>query len=143
MTRLPRVERTPDGRRLVVDRAVDAAPGAVWDIMVDTERWPEWGPSVSAVRCPDRYIELGTTGEVQVAGGPWVSFEVTTCENYRWCWDVARLPATGHRVEPVGERTGTENGDRSRVVFEIPLLASGYAVVCRRALSNIAALAEA
>jgi uncharacterized protein YndB with AHSA1/START domain len=132
---LPRIERTPDGRRLVVDRVVGADADAVWTVLTDTEQWPEWGPSVTAVRSRDRYIEAGSSGEVQVAGGPWVPFEVDTCADYRWTWRVARIPATGHAVTPLGE-------DRSRVAFEIPLLAGGYAVVCRRALDGIAALAE-
>ncbi|WP_135363206.1 SRPBCC family protein [Halosimplex halophilum] len=132
---LPRIERTPDGRRLVVDRVVGADAGAAWTVLTDTERWPEWGPSVTAVRSRDRYIEPGSRGEVQVAGGPWVPFEVETCADYRWTWRVAKIPATGHAVTPLGD-------DRSRVAFEIPLLAGGYAVVCRRALDRIASLAE-
>ena len=135
MVALPSIERTPDGRRLVVDRVVDADAETVWTVLADTERWPEWGPSVSAVRSDDRYVESGTTGEIQVAGGPWIPFEVDTCSDYRWAWRVAELPATGHSVMPLG------NG-RSRVAFEVPLLASGYAVVCERALDRIERLAE-
>lgn len=130
----PRIERTPDGRRLVVDRVVAADPDDVWTVLTDTERWPEWGPSVSDVRSDNRVIRAGTTGSVRVAGGPWVPFEVTSCEEYRWTWRVARIPATGHSVAPV------DGG--SRVAFEIPLLAGGYAVVCNRALERIAALVE-
>ncbi|WP_123534512.1 SRPBCC family protein [Halosimplex salinum] len=135
MVTLPHVERTPDGRRLVVDRVVDADADAVWSVLTDTERWPEWGPSVSAVRCDDRFVEAGSTGEVQVAGGPWIPFEVDTCTDYRWTWRVASVPATGHAVTPLAD-------DSARAAFEIPLLASGYAVVCHRALDRIAALAE-
>ncbi|WP_436928907.1 SRPBCC family protein [Halosimplex halobium] len=135
MASLPRIERTPDGRRLVVDRVVGADAETAWAVLTDTEQWPEWGPSVTAVRSRDRYIEPGSRGEVQVAGGPWVPFEVDTCADYRWTWRVARIPATGHAVTPLGD-------DRSRVAFEIPLLAGGYAVVCRRALDRIASLAE-
>ena len=135
MVALPSIERTPDGRRLVVDRVVDADAEAVWTVLTDTAYWPEWGPSVSAVRSDDRDIESGTTGEIQVAGGPWISFEVDTCSDYRWTWRVAEMPATGHSVTPLGD-------SRSRVAFEIPLLASGYAVVCGLALDNIERLAE-
>jgi hypothetical protein len=119
-----------------VGREIPAPADAVWDVLVDTAQWPEWGPSVSAVQCDDRRIVAGSTGRVQVLGGPWVPFEVTACTDRRWTWDVARIPATGHRVEPV-------DAMRSRAVFEIPLLAGGYAVVCRRALRNIEALATA
>ncbi|WP_415381991.1 SRPBCC family protein [Halosimplex sp. TS25] len=135
MVALPRVERTPDGRRLVVDRVVGADAEAVWTVFTDTERWPEWGPSVSAVRCDDRFVERGATGEVQVAGGPWIPFAVDTCENYRWTWRVARIPATGHAVTPLAD-------NRALAAFEVPLYAAGYAIVCRRALSRIASIAE-
>jgi len=135
MVSLPHVEQTPDGRRFVVDRVVDAGPETVWTVLTDTERWPEWGPSVSAVRSADRYIHDGATGEVQVAGGPWLPFEIDTCADYRWTWRVAKLPATGHAVTPLGE-------EQARVAFELPLLAGGYAIVCDRALDRIEALLE-
>jgi uncharacterized protein YndB with AHSA1/START domain len=134
-----RVERTPDGRRLVVSRDVDAPAAAVWEVFVTVARWPEWGPSVAAVQCEDERIGPGSRGRVRVAGlGFWVPFEVTSfdADARRWTWRVARIPATGHRVEELGE-------DGSRAAFEIPLPAAGYAVVCRSALSRIARLAEA
>jgi len=130
--------RTPDGRRLAVTRQVRAGREAVWDLLTDTERWPDWGPSVRAVDCDRRYIQAGTTGRVRVPGGLWLPFEVETCRDYRWTWRVARVPATGHFVEPVeGAKDST-----CRVGFELPLYAVGYAPVCRRALGRLADLAE-
>ena len=123
------IERTPDGRRLYVSRSLPVARAAAWDLLVDTERWPEWGPSVEAVETSDRYVEAGTTGRIQTPVSVWVPFEITSCVDYRWTWRVARIPATGHRVD------GDENS--CRVVFEIPLLAAGYAPVCQRALDRI------
>lgn len=129
-TRL-RVERTPDGRRLVVSRVVRAPAERAWDLLTDTTRWPEWGPSVAAVDAPTRYIQQGTRGHVELARvGLRVPFEVTACDPYRWTWDVAGLPATGHAVTPRGP-------DRCRVAFEVPLAGAGYAVVCREALVRI------
>lgn len=89
-----RIERTPDGRRLVVRRRVAASPAAVWGAFRDTRCWPEWGPSVRAVDCEDRYVERGSTGHVTTVGGLRLPFEVTGCADGRWTWDVARLPAT-------------------------------------------------
>lgn len=145
--------RTADGYRIEVSRRVDAPAEACWEILTDTARWPEWGPSVRAVECDggERSIEQGTTGRIQldVPGGPWVPFEIATYEEYRWTWRTApsandamrnvldaapRIPTTGHRVEPIDESA-------CRVVFEIPPLAAGYALVCRRALDRIARLA--
>ncbi|SFL13077.1 Polyketide cyclase / dehydrase and lipid transport [Halogranum rubrum] len=129
------LRRTPDGRRLEVSRIVDASAETVWTLFTDPERWPEWGPSVAAVDCEDDRIRRGTTGRVRVVG-VWIPFEIDTFDDevYRWTWRVAKVPATGHRVDPVGE-------NRCRAVFEIPPLAVGYAVVCERALRRIERLA--
>ncbi|ESS07094.1 MAG: polyketide cyclase / dehydrase and lipid transport [uncultured archaeon A07HB70] len=128
------VERTPEGRRLVVARSFARPPADVWDRLVDTAAWPEWGPSVAAVDCDERRIGSGTTGRVRVARlGVWLPFEVTACEwdgeRGRWAWRVARIPATGHRVAPV------DGG--CRAAFELPPAAAPYAAVCRRALGRL------
>jgi hypothetical protein len=128
------VERTASGRRLVVSRVVDAPIDAVWDVLTDTTQWSAWGPTVAAVDCDDRYVAAGTTGRVRIAGvGVWVPFEIDSYTDdgdaKRWTWTVARVPATGHRVDAVG--------DQSRVSFEIPLFGAGYVPVCRRALHHI------
>lgn len=128
------VEQTPDGRRLVVSRQVDADRETVWNLLVDTERWPEWGASVRAVESEHRYIETGTTGRVEIPGGIRLPFEISHCESYRWTWEVARIPATGHRVRPCD--TGC------RPAFELSILAAGYAPVCRRALATIGDIAS-
>ncbi|MFD1645802.1 SRPBCC family protein [Haloarchaeobius litoreus] len=128
-----RLGSTPDGRRIEVAREVAVDPRRAWELLTDTWRWPEWGPTVSDVDGPTRFISAGMHGRVNVLGAVWVPYEITSCGNGRWTWDVARIPATGHRVEEVGE-------DRCRVVFEIPPLAAGYVPVCQRALSKIEAL---
>jgi hypothetical protein len=127
------IEQTADGRRIVVRHDVDVPADVVWDVLIDTEVWPDWGPSVSAVDCERRYIEAGTTGRVRIADAVWLPFEVTSCESYRWTWDVAKIAATGHRVEP--------GPDGTVVAFEIPPLAAGYVPVCARAAARIAELA--
>jgi hypothetical protein len=132
---VPEIERVGGRRRLVVERVVDAPADAVWRVLTDTAEWPSWGPSVRAVECPERYVELGSTGEVQLPGGVWIPFKVTSCEGYRWTWDVARIPATGHAVEPLSE-------NRCRVSMDLPLVAAGYLPVCRRALERIVRIAE-
>lgn len=128
------VERTPDGRRLVVARTVAAPAEAAWNLLRDTARWPEWGPSVAAVECDRRHVEAGTTGRVRVLG-LWVPFRVDTCVDYRWTWRVVGVPATGHVVRPL-------DGDRCQVGFEVPVVAAVYVPVCRRALGHVARLLE-
>ena len=123
------LERTPDGRRLVVSRDIDASADDAWRLLTDTERWPEWGPSVRAVEAAERIITDETTGRVRLPGGLWLPFEITSCLDRRWTWTVARIPATGHFVE---ERDGG-----CRVGFELSVLAGGYAPVCARALGHI------
>lgn len=132
------IARTPDGRRLEVARRIDAEPAVAWELLVTPERWPDWGPSVRGVDCDAERISEGTTGRVRIPGGLWISFEITnyrelTAEQAgRWGWRVAKIPATGHRVESAGAGC--------RVVFEIPLAAAGYAPVCSRALDRIETL---
>lgn len=128
----PRIAHTPDGRRLIVSRVIDARPDRVWDLLVDTRQWPAWGLSITDVRSTDRRIREGTTGQVRTVGGLWIPFVVTSCVEYRWTWRIAGIPATGHRVKPLD--------GRCRAVFEVPLLATPYAVVCRLALRNLDAL---
>jgi uncharacterized protein YndB with AHSA1/START domain len=129
-----RIERGPDSRHIAVSRPTAAPPEHVWSVLTDTTEWPTWGPSVTDVECDDRVIRVGSTGRIRTPFGVWVPFEITTCEEFRWTWTVAGVPATGHRAETL------ETG--SRVVFELPLLAAGYVPVCQRALETIDRLAS-
>lgn len=113
-----------------------ATRAAVWDVFVDTSRWRKWGPSVREVACTDRRIRAGSTGRVRTALGFWVSFEITDFDPpRRWGWKVGGVPATGHRVDegPPG---------KSFVVFEVPLAAFPYGLLCLIAARRIARLAE-
>jgi hypothetical protein len=127
---------SPEGRRLDVSRAVDAPPERCWDLLRDTERWPEWGPSLAAVESPTRYVEPGLAGRVKPVVGPWLPFRVTAVADRRWTWRVAGVPATGHRVEAGPTPT------QCRVAIEVPPLAFPYVPVCVLALSRLAALAS-
>ena len=64
-----RLARTPDGRRLEVALLIDADPDRVWTVLTDTEVWPRWGPSVTAVECTDRFVREGSTGRVRTPVG--------------------------------------------------------------------------
>lgn len=109
---------------------------AAWQLLTDTRRWPEWGPTIRAVDADPPVICAGSRGRLQTIAGPWVPFEVTTLvEGQRWDWRVAGVPATGHRVEATA--TGV------RVVFEVPVLVAPYAAVCRLALRRLERLLAA
>jgi len=115
---------------------ISVAASAPWRLLTDTTRWREWGPSVSRVECAERYIGLGSTGRVQTVIGLWLPFRITELsDGHRWFWEVAGIPATGHRVEALGP-------DRCRVVFEVPWLAAPYLAVCRLAARRIRRILE-
>ena len=146
-----------------VGRDIAAEPSVVWNLLVDTDRWSQWGPSVAAVELtgveqagaeltgagltgagrddadPDgepeeRWIRSGSTGRVRTVLGMWIPFVVTDFEPGRsWGWRVAGVPATTHRVVP------RERG--CRVEFGVPIVAAPYALVCRAALRRIEHLA--
>ena len=113
-----------------------APASAAWKLLTDTSRWPQWGPSISRVESAEQYIGPGSTGRVQTIIGVWLPFRVTEfVAGQRWYWEVAGIPATGHRVESLGF-------DRCRVVFEVSLLAAPYLAVCRLALQRIRSILE-
>ena len=117
-------------------RTIKAPAERVWEILTDTQRWPEWGPSVTAVECGERVIREGSRGRVRTPAGLWVPFEVTAMEPGKsWRWRVAGIAATGHRVEPIGP-------DRCRLVFEVPWFAAPYGAVCQLAAGRIARLCK-
>lgn len=124
-------------RRLSAHAEVRAPAEAVWRVLAEPRRWPEWGPSVRAVRCREPSVSPGCRGEVQLAFGPWLPFVVQRCEPPRfWDWRVAGVPATGHRVTPLGP-------GRCRVDFELSPWVAPYWLVCRIAAARVARLAEA
>ena len=120
---------------LAVDKLIAAPASAAWDVLVDLDAWPKWGPTVSAGRLDPPYtaLALHATGTVQTAVGFSVPFTVTEFEPGRyWAWRVAGIPAPHHRVEPVG--------DCARVSIAVPWWAGPYLAVCLLALRRIDAM---
>jgi hypothetical protein len=96
----------------------------VWNILTETTRWPEWGPSIIAVDCKDRYIRKRTRGRVKVYFGIWVPFVITRFEDQTyWSWDIWGIRTTGHRIEPVDESS-------CNIFFEVPTVAAPYLFIC-------------
>jgi len=117
-----------------VSQRVKAPQGALWDLLTDTTRWAEWGPSVVHVFCSDRRIQKGSQGRVKTALGLWVPFVITHFEPERyWSWQVFGIPATGHRVDALGRGL-------CRLAFEVPLFGAPYVMVCREAIIRIASM---
>lgn len=124
---------------LDVATVLPAPTEEVWRALVDLTVWPAWGPSIRRAELDGGGTVLGpgATGRVQTVAGLWLPFTVTAFEEgRRWAWKVGPVGATGHRVHDAG-------GGRTRAVFEVPLWAAPYAVVCRLALERLGAAAGA
>jgi hypothetical protein len=119
-----------------VSKQIAAPIETVWEILIDSQLWPLWGPSVSAVDFPPRYLTAGAQGRVRIIVGLWAGFEVTSFEPpYYWHWQVAGRAATGHRLTELSP-------GHCRLSFELPFVAFPYAAICRLAANNVARLAE-
>ena len=120
-----------------VERIIEAPNARVWSIIVDTQLWPEWGPSVKQVDYDARWIFSGARGRLQTPIGIWLPFVITTFEDHHyWGWKVAGIRATGHRLESLGPC-------RCKLSFEIPYGAFFYAAICKQAMEKISFLATA
>ncbi|OBF04415.1 polyketide cyclase [Mycobacterium sp. ACS4054] len=117
------------------DRAIAAPPSAVWELLVDLDAWPKWGPSIRGARLDEPHTELGlhATGTVRTPLLLEVPFVITEFEPGRsWAWKVAGVPATRHWVEPMG--------DGARVGMAVPWWSAPYVTVCSIALRRIDAM---
>ena len=119
---------------LEVGLQVNAAADVVWQILVDTSRWVEWGPSIRAVDSTERFLTALSSGHVRTFLGFSVPFAVTRFEPGRsWSWHIFGIPATTHTVESLG-------ANRTRLLFGVPLIAFPYLVVCFVAMKRIRSL---
>lgn len=121
-------------------RAVAAPTARIWDLLVDLDAWPNWGPTVTAARLDDggRRLTAGARGAVRTPVGLWMPFEVTELSERAgeslWSWSVAGVPSTTHRVR--------EQGDGCVVELGAPWWAAAYLPVLEVATRRLAALAE-
>jgi uncharacterized protein YndB with AHSA1/START domain len=115
---------------------IDAPSKLVWEVLIDTQCWSRWGPSVNAVRCRDRFIQSGSKGSVRTAVGIWIPFEITDfVPGKRWSWRVMNIRATGHRVEYLAI-------NQCRLIFEVPWFAAPYILICKIAARRIKLIVE-
>ena len=114
---------------------VDAPLAVAWALLTDTDRWPEWGPTVADARLDGPFL-TGTTGRVRVLGGPSLRFQLTgVVPLRRWSWRVAGVTATSHVLTDRG-------ADGCRVDIGVPVWATPYLSVCRLGLGRLRDLAE-
>ena len=115
---------------------VRTASDALWNILVDTSRWVDWGPSIRAVECSERFLTAFSSGRVKTVLGFSVPFAVTRFESGKaWSWRIFGIPATTHTAEGRG-------ANRSRLFFGVPLPAFPYLLVCLIAIRRLVALIE-
>jgi uncharacterized protein YndB with AHSA1/START domain len=115
---------------LTVSRHIDAPAEVVWEVLVDLQAWPQWGPSVVGASVDGDGVSLGARGHVQTAVGITLPFTITEFEpGRRWAWAVAGVPATEHLVEP--------DGTGCRASMSVPWWAPGYLAICAIALARI------
>lgn len=122
--------------RARVSRSISATPESVWQLLVDVQAWPRWGPSVrhAVLHGGSVRLGLGVRGTVWTAIGVPMGFTITEFDpGRRWSWSVSGVPATGHEVIP------TDNGCQAS--FDVPRWASMYLTVCAVALGRIERLA--
>lgn len=123
-------------RMLWTWRDIGAPVDVVWELLVDPERWPEWGPTVrNATIDGAGRLAAGATGTVTTVVGIDLPFEITEWDPGRtWSWRVAGIAATSHAVEPTGANT-------CRAGFGVAWPAAAYLGVCALALRRIDAMA--
>lgn len=124
-------------RMPTVELTIAAPPAAVWDVLVDLQSWPKWGPTVSGAELDGPGpLALGSRGKVWTPVGVPLPFEIDEFTDGRiWAWRVAGVSATRHEVIPA--RNGCV------LSFGVPLWAPAYLAIMAVALPRIAQLAAA
>ncbi|MCW2589677.1 MAG: hypothetical protein JWQ86_2104 [Mycobacterium sp.] len=117
-----------------VSRRIQTTADAVWQLLVDLDDWPRWGPTVQRAELDGGVLTLGTKGRVWTPVGLPLPFEITEFVPGRsWAWQVAGVPATRHGVDP--------EDDGCRAWMSAPLWAPAYLPVLAIALQRIEAMA--
>ena len=114
-----------------VERIIAASPDDVWELLVDLDAWPRWGPMIQrAELAAPGPLRKGAHGILWTPLGISLPFTITEFSAYRsWAWEVAGIGATRHEVIP------TDDG--CRVAFGVPWWAPAYLPVCAIALQRI------
>src|SRR3712207_4077807 len=91
----------------VVERIdIAAAPGDVWTVMLDVERWREWTPTITSIeRLEGGPFRVGSRARVRQPKLPTAVWTVTVLEPGRYFeWrnvSPGLRSVAGHRAEPI------------------------------------------
>jgi hypothetical protein len=119
---------------------IDAAPDVVWAVTVDVERWPEWTPTVTAVRLIGaRELGPGRIARIRQPMQPASEWVVRVFDpGRRFVWETRRM---GLRMTAIHALEPSRGGTRNVLTVEATgPLARVLAPVLRRAMAR--ALAE-
>jgi uncharacterized membrane protein len=102
-----------------IERSIDivAPPSAVWAVMSDVERWPEWTASISSVELLDGApFAVGSRARIQQPRLPTAVWTITAVEPERYFeWQTSGpgvKTVAGHRIE-------TSGSDGSRLTLSL------------------------
>ena len=102
-----------------VERIVDAAPAAIWDVIIDTSSWTDWFPTMSRADSPAQHATLGSARTVKV--GPLVADETVVVADApsRWGFTVTRtnLPMAKQILELLELEDVSSDHPRTRVTY--------------------------
>ena len=102
---------------------IEAPPDAVWRVLVDVERWPEWTRSERSAKLEtEGPFRVGARAKLAVAGSPMPSvWEVTSMYDGRaFVWENKTSGLhniAGHYIEPAGSPVGA--GTRVRLTIDM------------------------
>lgn len=96
---------------------IGAPPAIVWQVTQDVERWPEWTPTVTAVRLPGGGpLRLGSVARIKQPLQPeseWVVTEFAPPQGF--AWETRRL---GLRMKGSHDVAAVPGGTRSTLAVE-------------------------
>jgi hypothetical protein len=116
VTRVRLERRSVANVRYRVTEEINAAPEAVWEVLVDVANWPTWSPTTNAIRRLDRGpFGFDSAAEVRQPRLPKNVWRVTEFEpgrRFEWSTKVAGVLTRGdHLIEPL-------DGGRSLLTLE-------------------------
>ncbi len=97
-------------------RQIDAAPSAVWQVLSDVGRWPDWLPTVDEVeRLDDGPLRVGSRARLRQPKLPPAEWHVThVVDGTSFTWE-----ADGPGMRTIGRHEVVPDGTGSRVTLSI------------------------